>query len=225
MAGASTLVTGNEARRVMNAASDLVLVTPAGGMKLRDLQEPELEWLRLSKGKSGNLSTGRKALKVMAGIRELGEDLARAGHGAAAAEAATPPARDLALVPYTPRRVVRPHSGDGEAGAPRLGFSAVVETAPRAEWYWEYSKAVGMTMFELWGPWVAVALWVMRRLPGLVFLVVSVYTTFMVGYLVAHPELVVKGLFALLDLVPQYASYATGQIAQQFQIELAARLR
>ena len=232
MAGASSLVSGNEARRVVNAARDLVLVTPAGGMKLADTQEPELEWLRLSKGKTGNLNTGRKVLKLMSAIKELGDELTRTGQGSATnvqervtTDLVLPTTRDLALVPYTPRRVLRPQSADTDVAFSCPRPSVPVQETSGGDWYWQYSKAVGTTLFELWAPWVAVALWVMRRLPGCIFVVTSLYVAFMVGYLVAHPELVVKGLFGLLDLVPQYASYATNQIANQFQIELAARLR
>ncbi len=54
---------GAEAKRVLNAAGNLVITAPAGGKKLRRMSEQELIWLREMKGRPGNLHIGRKALK------------------------------------------------------------------------------------------------------------------------------------------------------------------
>jgi hypothetical protein len=77
----------------------------------------------------------------------------------------------------------------------------------------------------------AVLLWILlmcrafRIVPGVLFTITVTYMFFMIGYLVWHPEVVAKGFFAILDMIPNYAAYATKAIADQVAIEITARLR
>ncbi len=62
-------------------------------------------------------------------------------------------------------------------------------------------------------------------LPILVHLVFAFHLICAVAFLARNPELLVIGAFKMLDLVPQYASYASERMANQVAEEVRARFR
>ncbi len=69
-----------------------------------------------------------------------------------------------------------------------------------------------------------VAVRIAKLLPLIISLVLGTYFAVAVAYIAYHPGVIVTLLFAVIDCVPAYASYATKSIAEQFKIELTARL-
>ena len=51
------------------------------------------------------------------------------------------------------------------------------------------------------------------------------YTLLLLGYIVSHPEVIIKSLFRLLDLAPAYGLWAGQKLFDQLSSELAERIR
>ena len=83
-----------------------------------------------------------------------------------------------------------------------------------------YNRAIGLyvSLFK-------VLFFVVSMLPLVVTWVLLFYLVAAVTYMLLHPELLVKAMFSVFDLVPWYTQYATAAIANQLKDELKDRFR
>jgi len=225
------------ARRVLAAAGDVLIKTPAGPLPLRSFGPDEATWLAATTGKSPELRIGRKVLKILKELEKIDAELQGLGlaarpsaSGGTSAQASGPaprssPEAQLAMVPYVPSRPSAALTAPTAPLEPPRG--AALEhpaTAAFETMAWEFAAP----LFEFARPYfwagklcVRVLMW----LPWLVHALLAAYFVLGAISLAKNPELIVEWAFAALDLVPNYAVYAGERMSKQVGIELAKRFR
>jgi len=225
------------AQAVIQAAGEIYVSTPGGPLPLCSFGPEEMEWLLKTTGQSQELKAARKAAKVMKDIVALdvqlkGLSALRAGSSTilASRTAGTSTARtstsvrsqQLALVPFIPAQSAFAAAGPaGSVEAERQNRQRAIKKndggGPLPAWMHD-------TMMPYVKFWTRLSR-VVVMLPFLFHAVLCLYLILGLVYLVKHPELLVVWGFRCLDLVPEYASYASTRIMEQLAIEVAQRFR
>ena len=183
---------------------------------LKDATSVQLDALRASRSRNLAVQAAKKALRASALLSELQLDLNALPLSTAPQQVpslpsdkvqAKPPSGSLAIVPFIrtvkPETEIPPTSGLSAHPWPSVPFS--LSTWYRKAW------SRGVRVFSL--------------MPLALMYIALIYSVLGFAYLSAHPELLVQAAFGVLDLVPNYAAFATEAMWTQVKIELAARFR
>ena len=187
---------------------------------LSDATPAQLDAIRASRSRNPTVQAAKKALRATALLEELKVDLdglpsvgaapaaLRAAPAKAPAASPSDPA-SLAIVPFI--KTVRPETVVDNAQAMHRPVHARFKLP--ASFPQLYRKA-----FER-------AVNIMAFLPLALVYVGLFYTLLGFAYLAAHPELLVRAAFSLLDAIPNYTAFATEQMWNQVKLEMADRFR
>jgi len=227
------------ASATLAAASEVTLLISGARVRLKDLTPNQADLVRASRARGGTWSYGRKYFKLLDSLTELeklhsdlppfavssspGYDPVECGGipphavGAQDTRASTYPSNTWALVPYVP--TARPDA-------------TVLNASDNELWQWPlraiaaYTAACRNTAaWRLYAPVCRLLLKLFLYLPLLLAWLLLFYCISLLWHLITHPELVVFGLFKLLDLAPQYISWAGQQMLLQLTTEITARFR
>ena len=202
-------------------------MTPEGPTPLGDLTTEQVAWLKGAKSVGRQLITSRMAVKL---LQELGDvharlvklgmvqarPAAREQAQPASPAAAAPAAERFAVVPYIPSQ---PKMEIQAAPAP-------VARSPPAPATFDFNmKSLVMQFIR---PYVWPVMMILKLswwLPILVHIFLGFHLVCGMAFLAKNPEMLVVWAFKLLDLVPQYASYASERISSQIATEVSNRFR
>ena len=189
----------------------------------------QLESIKNSRARHPSIAAARKALRLGQLLTELKQDLDGLPHcskpGAAAEEKdshkSKPKVDDgdptkLALVPYVktvPLDEAAEYDDDLKKKKPPAAAARALRNA--AAFFAPYAR--------LYGACLRLVVTALAYAPLITLYVGVLYFGFGLLYLLMHPALLVKAMFSLLDVVPNYANYAAESMWQQMKTELALR--
>lgn len=221
-----------KAKRTLEAASGILLTGPDGTYPLSAFNAERADWLGGTKGMSQELKAARLVRKLLMEIETLNAKLKAMGlvkkqAPAAAAPQPAPAAVDvaqkqLALVPYVPSEAPR-----AKPPAKKKEFENETAQKPWKMDDFIVANIITVALDFVW-PYVfyAKVAWRIATFLPLALHALFILYVAMAGWHVAqHPELIVQFAFGILDLVPNYASYATERVTSQISIEVAKRFR
>ena len=207
-----------EAAAALTQAGCLLVQLDGMQFYLKNATASQLEALRLSRSRHLSVQAAKKALRASALLSELQLDLGSLPSGSASTQVCKAPDRtqdpapvphgNLAIVPFI--KTVKPETEI----PPSAGFT---------------SRSLGRAVPHSLAAWYTAA-WqravqALALLPLAFMYVALLYSALGFVYLAAHPELLVQAAFGLLDLIPNYAAFASEAMWSQLKIELAARFR
>ena len=184
---------------------------------LKEATPGQLDALKASRSRNLSVQAAKKALRASALLTELQLDLntlpSAAGSESVRARPVSSPAAltspsNLAIVPFI--KTVKPEteippSSDATFSLPRPRVSPALAAWYRNAWH-RVTHAVAV-------------------IPLAFMYVALLYSMLGFAYLAAHPELLVQAAFSLLDLIPNYAAFASEAMWTQVKVELTARFR
>lgn len=226
-------MSASHAARVLEAAASVTIRIDGSRSRLDALTPNQVEAVKASRQRSGTWSYARRYFKLLESVNEL-EKLHKGLGPLAACEPLPAPRAALGFVADT--QGPAPVSSNDWAVVPYVATARpdtpVPESADDNLSAWLYHHALAYANFcaQSWAwrmylPIARAAIKAAVYLPILLAWLGLAYALMFALYVARHPELLVSLLFSVLDMGPQYVSWAGQQMLDQASSEIQSRIR